>query len=293
MKNLLCLLLISIFNAALVFADGEPATVMVEKAKLSDIYDEVSYPARVQSKVNATVRADTDGVVTKLSTNLGSKVTRGTVLLQIKNDDPVYQYVSINQTSPVSGVVSSFEIAEGASVKKGQSLLTIVDPDKLKINVEVTASDLKNIKPGFEGIFEYQVAGGATQKITAKVSGVSPLIDGLTGTATAEMTAQFSNREVGPGYLGKVVFQLNKRKGIQVPEQAITYRGNATFLRLVENDTARNVKIKMGRTQRGLVEVVDGAKADKLFVVSTSGFVADGEKVKVQEVKNESENVKR
>ena len=276
--------IVLLFFMPLIAAETDTPSVVVDKTKLTEIFDEVSYPARIQSKVNATIRADTDGFVVRLAVTLGAKVAKGTTLLQLKNDDPVYQYVSINQTSPVAGVVSSFEVAEGASVKKGQTLLTVVDPNKLKINVEVAASDVKNIKPGQLGIFEY----GVNKKIDARVSGISPLIDGVTGTATAEMTAQFPAMEVGPGFLGRVVFQLNKRRGIQVPEQAISYRGKTTFLRIVDQDLAHNIQVKMGRTQRGLVEILDGAKPDRLFVLSASGFIADGQKVKIQENENVS-----
>ncbi len=289
-----CAIFAMFFITTVLVAEPETPTVVVEKAKISDIFDEVSYPARVQTKVNATVRADSDGIVVRLAVSLGSKVAKGAVLLQIKNDDPVYQYVSVNQTSPVAGVVSSFEIAEGASVKKGQTLLTIVDPDKLKINVEVAASDLKNIVPGLSGSFEYEAAGLPIRKIAATVSGVSPLIDAVTGTATAEMSAKFVAREVGPGFLGKVVFHLNKRKGVQIPEQAISYRGNAMFLRLVEKDTSHNIPIKIGRTQRGQVEIIEGApKPDRLVVLSTSGFVSDGQKVKIQQNEQENEKIQR
>src|SRR5579871_1726634 len=107
--------------------------VLVKQAKASELFDLLSYPARIVPKINATVFAESDGVVSKIATPLGKTVNRHQTMMIITHTDPVYQFAPVTVVAPVSGVISSVDITEGSQVTKGLKLATVTDPDKIQI----------------------------------------------------------------------------------------------------------------------------------------------------------------
>ncbi|MEZ4752173.1 MAG: biotin/lipoyl-binding protein [Bdellovibrionota bacterium] len=103
-------------------AKPDKPVVFVTQAEKKEISDLLSYPARITSKINATILSESDGVVSKIQKPLGSLVKRGEELLRVEHTDPIYQYAPVQVTSPVNGVVSAVEVTQGSQVKQGQSL---------------------------------------------------------------------------------------------------------------------------------------------------------------------------
>lgn len=261
--------------------EAKAPVVMTETAQVVEIADAITYPARVTSKVKATVFAPAEGIITRINAPLGSQIKAGATLMAIKNTDPLYEYVPIAVETPVAGVVSGLEVTPGSKVAKGQALATVIDPKQTGLVVEVPAADLPSFVKGLKGHFSFWVAG-EQKPIETEVSGISPLVDPLTGTATAELVFGKAAPIVPPGAIGKVLFAINKRQGIQVPEQAIVYRGKDTLVRVVAENKAKMVPVQVAATRKGLTEITGGLTAGSAVIVRASGFVADGQTVVVQ-----------
>jgi membrane fusion protein (multidrug efflux system) len=254
--------------------------VFVSQVKAKELFDQFVYPARVVSKVNSTILADSDGVVSRIYAPLGQKVSARARILQITHTDPVYQYAPIQVTAPAAGIVSSVEITEGAQVVKGQKLATVTDPRQTKIQVEVPALDLPSVQPGLEGEF---MPTGAERPLKVRVLGISPYVDPATGTAGCEIVLDKSEKtQLVPGVLGQVNFKANLRKGFMIPDSAVLYKGAATFIRLVQDGKAKQVPVTLGRKQRGNVEILKGLNEDASLVERSSRYIGDGEEVNVQ-----------
>ncbi len=296
----LCLVLfISIFSANKSLAakestqdDKKVPIVYLQEAIKKDLFDTYSYPARVIPQVSADVLSESDGIVQKVLAPLGTKVKRGQKLLSIKHTDPVYQYAKAFVRAPVDGVVSKFLVRKGTHVRRGQELLTVTDPEKVSITVEIAAIDLPVIKNGMAA--KFRISGGE-KMVPVTVSGVSPFVDSKTGTATCELDIDksSSSHSVYPGMVGQVLFRANERKGFVVPDVALYYQGKNPLLRLVGKDSiAKHVPIKLGKRQRGEVEVLSGLTMGDKFIQRTSRYVADGQKVTIQ-TKNENSEEKQ
>lgn len=285
-QRALVLLLVGSHFAVARAEDAEPKlpVVLVAPAVESELAEVISYPARVSANVKATVYAPSDGVVTRVRAPLGTAVRSGTKLLEIKNIDPLYEYVPVAVDTPVAGVVSSVDVTEGTRVTKGQVLATVTDPAQKSLIVEVPAADVPYFKSGLGGEFFLPMLGERFPHAAVRVKGVSPLVDPVTGTATVELAIeQASAAAVIPlGAIGKATFAVNKRKGIQVVEQAVVYRGKETFIRVVEAGKAKMLAVVLGDTRQGQTEVIKGLKKGDVIVVRASGFVADGQAVVVQ-----------
>ena len=280
------LLLLSLSAPAAV--EPPPAKVLTKKLEFAELSDTLAYPARVLSKVNTTILAETDGVIASIPAPLGTAVKRGQKILVIQHTDPVYRYAPFTVISPVQGVVSAIEVTQGSLVTRGQKLGSVTDPAKILVKLEIPAADLAQFRAGVEG--EFRTARENSEALKVIVAGLSPLVDPATGTASADLEILKADKTLlpPPGTLGQVRFRVNVRKGYSIPETALFYKGEATFVRLLVDGAVKLFEVRIGRKERGQVEVTP-AKADQPFpanpvlIERTSRFIADGEKVEIQQ----------
>ncbi len=256
--------------------------ILVEKMKPVEISEEITYPARVSSLVNATVLSETAGVVKQVNTRLGSFVKRGQALALVEHTDPVFKYAPVTVRAHISGVVSSIDITRGTNVAPGTPIATLTDPRKLQVTIEVPAVDLTKIHRGLGGTFK---GVGELYAMSVAINGVSPYVDPTTGTATAQLKFldPFEKiRSLRPGLVGTVSFRTARHKGFQITEDAIVYRGKLTYVRVVEDTKAQLTPVKLGRSQRGIVEILEGVSKGTTVVVRSSQFIADGDEVAIE-----------
>ncbi|MCM2277820.1 MAG: HlyD family efflux transporter periplasmic adaptor subunit [Oligoflexia bacterium] len=279
MKYLLALLLLAIQPSSHALEQKpQIPTVFIRPAAVTDLFEVLTYPARVSAKINATLLAETDGVVTRILAPLGQRVTRGQRILTITHTDPIYQYAPATITAPICGIVSAIEVTEGSQVAKGSRVAAVLDPSKVKIQAEVPAPDLAALKRGLTGEFR---VGGREKPLPVRIHGLSPFVDPATGTATCEIEL-LSAEALAPGGLGQVSFKVNSRKGITLPDHAIGYQGSNPYVRIVEGGKAKRVSVVLGSKQQGLVEVLKGVPENAAVIERSSRFVADGDEVKVE-----------
>ncbi|HEX4926321.1 MAG TPA: efflux RND transporter periplasmic adaptor subunit, partial [Bdellovibrionales bacterium] len=260
-------------------ARANPKTVFVNAVKPQELFDVLTYPARVESKVNAQVYSESDGVVTKILMPVGERVKSGEKILVVKHTDPLYNYAPVALTSPVAGVVSQIKVTVGSRVNKGQLLVSVTDPTSVHASLEAAALDLAVLKKGLEGEAKVQ---GRAETLKLEIARISPFVDPATGTATAEVEFVSKKDLPPPGSVVQVSFKVNPRHAIVLPEHAIFYRGSDSFVRLVESGKSKRVPVKLGRRQRGRVEVSEGLKTGDQVIERASGFIADGDEVKIE-----------
>lgn len=285
MKGVTAVLIASAISLSLIATispaaiNNGPPIVFTKKAKSDEIFDVLSYPARVESKINAMIYAEGEGVVAKIIAPLGTQVAQRAHLMIVRHIDPVYQYKPMNVIAPVGGIVSQIQVTEGSRVTSGQPLLSITDPKNLRLLVEVAAQDVPYFKSKMSGDF---VIPGKEKPITVHVKGISPFVDSGTGTATCELEAEGDSTGLLPGLVGQVSLKVNKRSGFVYPEHAIVYRDSETYLRVVRDGKAIKIPVKLGRKQRGEVEIISGLHENDEVIERASRYVADGEAVKVE-----------
>lgn len=257
----------------------QPAVVFVSQVKSSELFDDLTYPARVTPKVNSTILAETDGVVSRIAAPLGQRVAAGQTVLTIKHTDPGYQYAPARVTSSVAGVVSALDVTEGTQVIKGQKLGAVTDPSLVRLTVEIPAADIALLRRGILG--EFSMPGHA-EKFAVRIRGISPFVDPATGTASCEIDFEKPKRSIAPGLIGQVSFKANLRHGFSIPDQAVHYSGDDSFVRLVENGKAKKVSVRLGNRQRGHVEVLEGLQENDTLVERSSRFIGHGDSVTVE-----------
>lgn len=283
--NRSCLAVLLLVNT-LYAAPEKPKAVAVEILKVESkaLFTTLTYPARISPKVNATVLAETEGVVTQILAPLGTSVSSGTPVLILKNPDPIYSYAPFSVVAPVKGAVSSLDVSVGSRVTRGQKLGTITDPSKVLINVEIAGSDIYSVQKGLEGSLKI---AGMEEPIAVTVRGVSPFVDPGTGTATAELVIKESKEKtlLPPGSVGTVSFRTQEHQGFELPETSVVFKGKNPFLRVVEGNKAKYIPVTLGNTRQGQVEVLKGLEKGMSVVVRSGTYVGEGDEVTIGEGK--------
>ena len=220
--------------------------------------------------------------------------------------------------SETDGLITSVQTALGRTVKKGDVLFMIENPDPVYryAPVSVTApvngvislldasignrvertrklaviSDIREIKVLIEAtsadLSSLKVGQVGSLKIADKtypvrVSAVSPVVDSATGTASVELKTAHGER-LTPGVMGRVEFKIHEHQGFQVSDNAIVFKGTDSFLRVVKDSKTSWKKITPGASVGGQTEIVSGIASGDQIIVRATTFIADGDKVQVQ-----------
>ncbi|MBN8554961.1 MAG: efflux RND transporter periplasmic adaptor subunit [Deltaproteobacteria bacterium] len=280
-------------NSISLFAVQDPKSkpiVMARAAEKKKMVDLLIYPARVESRINANLLAEFDGAVVRVAAPLGKKVKKGELILVLKHTDPIYSYSNISLRAPVSGVVSELAVNEGSIISRGQKLATVTDPSQLKVAIEVPLHDLSALKVGMSGEFKSNARAisndeNELKSLPVEIAGISPLADPVTGTTTAILHFSKSLSHLGiiseilPGSLGRATFENKPRMVFSVPESAVIYRDDKTFLRLVKDGKMSQQEVVLGPMQSGQVEVQKGLETGALVIERSSKFIAPGDEV--------------
>lgn len=262
-------------------SESRKVTVQTREVHAGPLSDVLLFPARLLPRVNAAVLADADGVVVSIRAPLGSRVKAGAHLLTLRNIDPAYRYAPLVVASPVAGVVGEVDVSEGTRVSRGEKLLVVTDPDRVRVTIEVPSQDIKKLKAGMTG--ELRLAG-SDHPIKLVLKGISPMVDAATGTARSELEIEHAPDGVAlaPGAVGRASFETNKRKGIMIRDSALAFVNRAPHARVVVDGRARLAPVKLGRKQSGSVEVLNGLKSGDVVIERASGHLADGDEVDAQ-----------
>jgi len=279
-------------------ASDKPKSVFIEEAKTVEIADTYTYPSMAQALIESTILSEDQGFIKEIVTPLGSNVKKNQILATLKRLDPIYKFQALNLLSPIDGVVSKVFVRQGTNVAKGDPIFMVTDPSKSRLTIEVSAVDKNLLKKGDKGQFTWN------QLVTpVHITGVSPIIDPATGTATVELEFTEKPKELPLGVLGQVSFKANQRQGFLVKADAIVYVGSKTFVRVVEagnkKDEApikqiiKKTPVTLGSSILQRVEVSRGLKAQDWVVIRSSGFLKEGAKVEVKNAPEKPESSKK
>lgn len=263
-------------------AAPKKASVFIQEAKLEPVADRLAYPGRVRSKIEALVTAENEGLVQKILKPVGSAVKRGDVVLVIQNTDPVYKYAPVKVFAPTTGFLSRLDVSLMSKIEKGAALFMITDPGQLQVEVEIPAADLPNFRIGLPA--KIQLRGA---EVTAKITGLSPLVDPKTGTATAQLEFGKGADAVRPGMIVQAAFEVNQRNAVILPSSALLYKESKPFVRLLENGKVKKVDVEVRTDLGGSVELAKGIAKGSKVITRANKFLADGDEVEVETAKKE------
>jgi len=252
-------------NQALLRADEALAVANYEQA-------DANHKRAIALKTNGFI---SDQNILQLETQVKTtKALLDAKRLQIRYTDVV---------APDDGAVSARNATVGSVANTGQELFRLVRQNRLEWRGELSAKQIAAIQPGQA----VQLALPSGARAAATVRQVSPTLntDSRLGLVYADIEAD-SDARAGMYAVGRIA--IGEAPALVVPAEAVVLRdGRSYVLEITDGaDGAAKVvlrAVEVGRREAQEVEIVSGITDGVRLAVRGSGFLNDGDGVRVVE----------
>ncbi len=185
-------------------------------------------------------------------------------------------------TSTISGKVAARNIDPGEMAQPGFPLLVIVDNSKLYLEAEVPQEQLHSIAVG--SVAEVEVSGIAHKKLTGRVYKINPAVRPDVRVAMIRIRLDNSEGLLRAGMFAKARVVIKRALDVVVvPREAVYEEGNEHYVFVVEGQTARRRKVKLGIQNATQYEVQAGLREGEQLIVSRHTELRDGQKVSTRQ----------
>lgn len=179
--------------------------------------------------------------------------------------------------SPFDGRVASVRVVPGQWVRPGDELLTVMDLDPIRVEVQVLESEVGSLEEGGGAAVTFSAFPG--QRFTGTIASINPLVE--TDTRTARVTVLVPNpgHRILPGMYARVALEARRYDDrVMVPREAILERDRRTMLFVYDGDERGGLAkwryVTPGLANDSLVEIVPNTQTDSVRageVVLTGG----------------------
>lgn len=190
--------------------------------------------------------------------------------------------------APFSGVITARFSDPGALIQSATTsatqtapLFTIMDLDKVRVYASVPQEAAQFAKPGTPVMLSQKEVPG--QELHATITRTTQSLDPATRTLLVEIDLPNQERRLQPGmFINARLYLQNHPNALTLPTSAIITgnAGQTSSVLVVENNTVRQVPIKIGLDDGIWAEVVDGLTGTEDVVVVGKSGLKDGTSVK-------------
>jgi len=185
--------------------------------------------------------------------------------------------------APDDGLISARSATLGTVAQVGTELFRLIRQNKLEWRAELTDEQLQQIHVGQK----VRVSTGINDTVQGVVSRIAPSVD--TATRNGYVYIGLSeNKTLRAGTFTQGEFELGKSNALTLPQSAVVIHDGYSYVYRVGVDArVTQMKVTIGRRQGDRVEVSAGLSADATVVVSGTGFLNDGDLVRIETAKTQ------
>ena len=228
-----------------------------------------------------TVYSDISGKISKIVTSEGEKVKVGQVLAYIDPSKPGEQFFNNPVTSPVTGTVTSIDIAVGDSVTTQTTIAVVSNLERLRVIADIPERYSAYLKTGLVASLEFQAFPGKIW--SAEVSSVSARLNQESRSLRIELKlTDNKSSSIKAGMFADIRLTIESRENVvAVPSNIITEYDSEKYVYTVEDGQARKKTIVTGLEGNGEIEILSGLAAGETVVTKGQSFLSDGDPVSV------------
>jgi HlyD family secretion protein len=181
--------------------------------------------------------------------------------------------------APDDGTISARTVAIGALTQPGQELFRVIRGNRLEWRAEVTEAELGRLAPGMPATV--RLPSGA--EVKGRVRTVAPTVDPQTRNAIVYVDLPVDAASPArAGMFARGEFDLGRASALSLPQTAVVQREGFSYVFRVDgNNRVVQAKVAVGRRAADRVEITDGLAPDAQVVATGTGFLADGDPVRV------------
>ena len=187
-----------------------------------------------------------------------------------------------NLVAPVSGIIEKRLVSVGEFVNRGDPIVQIVSKQKLRAHLPFPEYIGAQLKPGLKVRLSTPTSDKAFETV---IHELKPMV--TEGSRTIDVIADVQDAagwQPGASVTGTVILG-EQAAAMMIPEQSLVLRPAGEVVYVVRDNVAYQALIKTGLRQNGLIEIVEGLKANDVIVVDGAGFLTDKAPVKIAPAK--------
>jgi RND family efflux transporter MFP subunit len=183
--------------------------------------------------------------------------------------------------APFAGIVSDKPAHQGDVVTPGTPIATIIDPTSMRLEAQVQASAISQVKPGAS--VSFRVRGYPDQVFQGRVDRLSPIADPVTRQVTVFVSIPNAGGKLIAGLFAEGRVTSDSRKAIVVPASALDETGPTPTITRISDGKAERVNVTIGLRQpeTEMVEITQGIAAGDVVILGSSRAVTPGTTVNV------------
>jgi membrane fusion protein, multidrug efflux system len=179
--------------------------------------------------------------------------------------------------APFSGVVVERFVDSGEYVRPDTRVVTLVDVDKLKLELHVSESAVNSVHEG--QTVGFRVAGFDDTEFKAEVRNVAPALRRANRDLVVEATLDNGDRKLRPGMFATARIELGTFRAPTVPFRVVHEEGSLRRVFVVQNKKVEERIVETGEQMGDAVAVLSGVKAGEQVVETAAGEIKDGSRV--------------
>jgi HlyD family secretion protein len=182
--------------------------------------------------------------------------------------------------APASGLITKRLAHIGDVTMANEDLFQMVRDNRFEVRAQVPEQDLHRLKSG--QIVEFQ--GAAGEKMIGKIREISPLVDSNSRLATVRIDIPY-DPESGwrPGMFVSGKVDLGAVQALVVPAPAVVDKDGRKIVYIFEDRRVFSREVKTGERSGNFVEIESGIRPGEKVVTTGSGFLKDGDQVRIGE----------
>jgi membrane fusion protein (multidrug efflux system) len=177
--------------------------------------------------------------------------------------------------APFSGALGFREVSQGTLLMPGDTITTIDDIAKIKLDFTVPERVLAMMEAGRK-VLAASVAWPG-REFEGVVTAVGTRVDPVTRAVTVRATLPNDDRALRPGMLLTVKIVTDERDALSVPERSIVQISDSAYIYVVDAERlAKRTNVRMGLRHDGMVEIVTGLTEGEQVVTEGVIKLRDG-----------------
>lgn len=197
---------------------------------------------------------------------------------QASLDEAIERYKGATIVAPFDGMVAAIGANVGEQINPNTAVITLVDPQKMRIDVQVAESDISQIKVGQRANITIDALSGRT--FSARVDAISADAKVVSGVATYLVYLSIDpSPDIKQGMTTNANIVYAQRDNVLiVPNRAIKTQGrNRVVDAVLPDGTTETRVIRIGMSNDQSTEVTDGlAEGEQVVIPSTRTATTSG-----------------
>jgi len=256
----------------------------VRQGDLLVLVDTTEYALEVAAKAAALLKAEADYQATVLfddeiedeearaRRDRFARSNTGLPQAQVEHRRALLNLQKTSVRAPFGGRAADLKIVPGQFVREGDELLTLIDLNPAKVEVQVLGTEVVHLTEG--RVAELHFAAFPDTTFTGRIRTINPVVDPATGTARVTVHIPNPNGRIKPGMYAEARLEAQQFPDrILVPRAAVLERNRRTMLFVLEDGRAKWRYVTPGLENDDVVELLEG---DEDWVAPGEVVLVDG-----------------